>query len=73
MKTKKQKKLKLYVWEDVLTDYSSGIIFAYAYSEDRARKLVLKKSGESNTVKNDISGKPLVVTKSSAFLVWGGG
>jgi len=33
--------LKLYVWEDVLCDYSCGVMFALAYDEDEARRLIL--------------------------------
>lgn len=32
--------LKLYVWENVLTDYTSGIMFALATSVEEARELI---------------------------------
>ena len=34
-------KLKLYVWKNVLEDYTAGIGFAMARSEESARKLVV--------------------------------
>jgi hypothetical protein len=36
------RKLKLYVWEDVLTDYTSGVMFALAESEEEPRVLTEK-------------------------------
>jgi hypothetical protein len=33
--------LKLYVWKDVLWQWTSGIIFALAESEEQARQVVL--------------------------------
>ena len=33
--------LKLYVWEDVMTDYSSGIAFALAHNIRQARELII--------------------------------
>ena len=33
-------KLKLYVWTNVLTDYTSGVAFALATSTDQARRLI---------------------------------
>jgi hypothetical protein len=32
--------MKLYVWENVLIDWSSGVIFALAENEDEAREVV---------------------------------
>lgn len=34
--------LRLYVWENVLCDYSCGIMFALAHGVDEARREVLK-------------------------------
>ena len=32
--------MKLFVWPDALTDYSSGVMFAYAETVEQARELV---------------------------------
>ena len=37
------KKLKLYVWTNVLKDYTSGIAFALAESPDHARYLICRE------------------------------
>ena len=39
-------KYRLYVWEDVLADYTSGIMFAIASSVEEARILILKEYDE---------------------------
>jgi hypothetical protein len=35
--------MKLYVWENVLTDYTDGIMFALAANEEEARSLIKDK------------------------------
>ena len=80
------RKLKLFVWEGVLTDYTSGVIFALARDAQHARELVCAKEGiNPKTGKSltnseytprvwlDMKKEPQVVTKPEAFLVWGGG
>lgn len=37
--------LKLYVWEEFCTDYSPGLAFAIAKSEEDAKKQIIKKLG----------------------------
>lgn len=64
------KKLKLYVWEDVLTDYTPGIMFALAENIDQARDLI-RKSG--NILESDLAGKPNVYSSRIGFALWGGG
>lgn len=44
----KTKQLKLYIWEDVLCDYTCGVMFALAHNEDEARRLVLKSLRHSD-------------------------
>lgn len=68
--TKKKRKLKLYVWEGILRDYSCGMACALAYSEDHARRLVEKKLGYAH---GDLLQKPKRVTKPEGFVVYGGG
>ncbi len=51
----KKIKLKLYVWENVLADYSKGIAFAYAEDSIEARKLVIEKLGYNH---EDLCSEP---------------
>lgn len=68
----RKKKLKLYVWENVLTDYTSGIMFALASSPEEARKKIL--GGQFSAImKADLMAEPQVFTKPVGFAVWGGG
>ena len=69
---RRAKKLKLFVWEGVLTDYTSGVMFALATDVEDARKQIMKKENGS-TAKADLMSEPLVITKSEGFAVWGGG
>jgi hypothetical protein len=66
-----RKKLKLYVWEDVLTDYTSGIMFALATSSDEARHLLIKKC--PYIPPNDLAQEPKCIETPKCFVVWGGG
>ena len=69
---RREKKLKLFVWEGVLTDYTSGVMFALATNVENARKQIMKKENGS-TAKADLMSEPLVITKAEGFAVWGGG
>jgi len=77
--------LKLYVWEDVLRDYTAGIVCVLAeneeaawkvlYEEERTAWWVLQGEPEDRHMKG-ISPKatrPRCVTEPEAFAVWGGG
>ena len=66
-----KKKLKLYVWEDVLTDYTSGVMFALATSADEARSLILKKC--DYVPSDDLAQEPKCIETPEGFAVWGGG
>lgn len=63
-------KLRLYVWHNVLTDYSSGVMFAYAASADDARRQIVASAGK--IVESDLGGEPSVYDKPVGFAVWGG-
>ena len=70
--------MKLFVWKNVLTDYTSGIAFALAENADEARKLILDKhvkerSFIDDTLVSDLNAEPLVVDSKEGFYVWGGG
>jgi hypothetical protein len=79
------KKLKLYVWEDVLVDYSSGVMFALASSAAEARELIspgytaVKKLHSKNplhyrsSMDVDLDKDPEVVSSPAGFSVHGGG
>jgi len=69
---KKPKKLRLYVWEDVLTSYTSGVMFALATSPDHARKIILTGTGDSPSVRQDLASRPRLVSRAEGFAVWGG-
>ena len=40
-----RKKLKLYVWDGVLTDWTSGIAFALATSPEEAKQMLIEQGG----------------------------
>ena len=63
--------LKLFVWEDVLKDYTAGVIFALAENVDEARELVLATHGEY--VASETGKEPQVFDSPVAFASWGGG
>jgi len=67
------KKLKLFVWTDVLRDYTSGMIAVLAYDEGHARELAMKGNEWCSGLKEDLQQKPLRVTTPRAFLCHGGG
>ncbi len=61
---------KLYVWEGVLSDYTDGVMFAYAQDPDHARKLILENQQMSNI--DDLAIEPREVTTPEGFAIWGG-
>jgi len=63
--------LKLYIWEDVLTDYTPGVMFALAPDVETARKMLLEDT--SYIPDEDLSQEPKVYTSPVAVVVWGGG
>jgi len=66
--------LKLYVWEDVLKDHTSGIIFALAHDVEEARRLACAiEDWEKGIIASETATEPLVVTSPRAFRLWGGG
>ena len=69
-----EKKLKLYVWEDVLVDYTEGIMFALAYDEEHAREQIRKNGGRGlPSVEQDLLQKPKVYSRPKGFFCYGGG
>ena len=74
----KAKKLKLYVWEGVLTDYTDGIAFALAHDVREAKRLLIEQGVDGQFPEPYWDGyrlngvKATVVTKPSAFSCRGG-
>ena len=74
------KKLKLFVWEGVLTDYTKGIMFALAFSVDEARNVIMEKEGNGtfdnptyeDPVYDGLCGEPKVFESATGYVVWGG-
>lgn len=76
-------KLKLYVWEDVLCDYTSGVMFALAESVEDARQQILKKGKkialltfgkvvDYETIERDLKQEPKVYKNKMGFFLFGG-
>jgi len=65
-----EKKLKLFVWEGVLTDWTDGIMFALAENVEQAREEILKKG---SVIDVDLAKEPDVYETPIGFAVWGGG
>lgn len=70
------KQLKLYVWEEVLNDYTAGVMFALAESEEQAKAAIIEK--HKALMKFDLEpsyfeGAPRVVESPEGFFLYGGG
>lgn len=68
-----RKKMKVFVWDDVLTDYTSGMMVAIAPTVEEARDALLK---ECNYIpEGDLNQQPkeFDLTEPAAFVCWGGG
>jgi hypothetical protein len=69
----KRNKMKVFVWENVLTDYTSGIMFAISPSVEDARLQLLKRC--NYIPEDDLNQQPkeFDLSESAAFVCWGGG
>lgn len=66
------KQLKMFVWEDVLRDYTAGMVCILAYDLEHAKEIA-ERDFEPYVVEN-FFGKPhQVVTEPKGFYVYGGG
>lgn len=63
--------LKLYVWEDVLIDHTSGMMVALAHNVEEANRLLLE--ADPIIPELDLRLQPSVYDTPCAFAVWGGG
>lgn len=68
------KNLKVYVWQDVLTDYTSGMAVVVAGSVKEAREMLSEDISEERMA-SDFSTEPLELNLKvpQMFYVWGGG
>jgi hypothetical protein len=64
--------MKLFLWEDVLTDYTSGVIFAFAETADEARDIIKKDVNCCSSVLKEIKALPQIITEPMGFILWGG-
>ena len=64
--------MKLYVWQNVLYDYTPGIMFAIASSVEEARSLLLKEC--DYIPEEDLAKAPeeLSLNTPCAYYLWGG-
>lgn len=69
------KKVRLFVWRDVLRDYTSGIIAAIATDADEAREAVVAgaEDWEKATLYAEMGEPPEVHDAPFGVHVWGGG
>jgi len=69
--------MEMYVWEDVLTDYTSGMICVLANSKKKALEILKKEHGENSFVYREaLFSEVTEVTKDSeqkSYFVYGGG
>ena len=75
--------LNLYVWEEVLCDYTCGTAFALAYSLEEAEKLVsdyynkgfgwTKEDGNYEIPYFVKKEKPKIYNVPVGYAIWGGG
>lgn len=78
-------KLRLYVWENVLRDWTPGIAFAYASSVREARDLIMKSDGggrwskkealkaSRGSIKAELLAEPKVFETPVGYAIYGGG
>jgi len=66
--------MKLFVWHNVLTDYTDGIMFSLAENTEQARNLILNNGGRNmSSVENDLKLNPTIYDIPCGFYLYGGG
>jgi hypothetical protein len=67
-----RRNMKLYVWDDVLEDYTPGIMFALATSVEEARAMLLKSCDYIR--QGDLDKEPTAydLTTPTCRVIWGG-
>lgn len=71
-------KLRLFVWENVLNEWTSGAMWALAYDVDQARELCVRAAYPDWRVPpphafDELKKDPLVIDEPHGFAVRGGG
>lgn len=67
--------MKLYVWKNVLADWTDGIAIALANSPEEARQLIvaeMKADGYAERYASDLDGPPEVYHTPVGFYMLGG-
>jgi hypothetical protein len=67
------KKLKLFVWHNVLTDWTPGIIFALAENIEQARKMIERDKEDWMYTGEIYEKSPEIITEPKGFMLYGGG
>lgn len=74
---KRRRILKMFVWEDIMTDYTPGLACALAYDVDEARKVLVKKANKkqngSASLEDGLKNEPQIIEAPEGFYVHGGG
>lgn len=68
--------LKLFVWQGVLCDYTSGIAFALAKNVEEAREAILveyRKELNDLEFAKELEAEPIVAEVTQGFFLFGGG
>ncbi len=63
--------LKMYVWEDVLRDYTAGMAVILAHNEEEGREIMKRDFGQGVIEELPFS-KVQVITEPEGFYVYGG-
>ena len=72
-RTIQKKPLKLYVWHDVLTDWTHGVMVALAPDAETARRMLMDGEPAGGQVDRDLFASPVVWEAPNCLKVWGGG
>ncbi len=68
-----KRKLKLFVWENVLQDYTYGIMFALAYDIENARTLIMATNEVNPSHYYELLVAPKIYDVPVGYAVSGGG
>ena len=66
--------MNLYIWDGVLTDYTDGIMFAFADSVEEARAMLLDGAGyNTDMINEELEAEPKVYSnEKTTRIIWGG-